>query len=529
MNRSILAAVLFSLLFTAALPAQSPFNFKLTPVAIPNSPGLQSFAAGAWNGEWLLLGGRSDGLHQRQPFAAFDEASQNKRIYILNPATKQVWSAPLTSLPANIAEQLLSTNLEFTQRDSMLYLIGGYGYSATAQDHITHPQLLAVHMPEIISAIKSGSSLAPWIRALYDERMAVSGGQMDLLDGKFYLAGGQRFDGRYNPMNHPTFTQTYTDQVRIFQIEDDGSALSITNYKAWTDADHLHRRDYNMAAQIFPDGRPGLTLFSGVFQPVTDLPWLYPVDIDTSGYTPHPEFSQFLNHYHCANVSLYDAVSGTQHTVFFGGMAQYTIDAGGTLVQDVNVPFVRTIARVSRYADGSLEEIKLPAEMPELLGSGAEFFPAPDLPTYPNGVIRLDELSGDSILLGYIFGGIRSPQANIFFTNIASDAVPTVYETWLVRNTTGVAEQAVANPLQMLVSPNPSNGELLINYKLTGQKPVRIQIFNASGRLLGEFDEGERSPGQHFLKLEANGMPKGYLLVNLRAGEIQTTQKVLLE
>lgn len=511
------------------LEAQASFQISLDPVVIPNAPGLQSFAAGEWNGEWLVLAGRKDGLHQRQPFAAFDEDNQNDHVYVLNPVSKQVWSAPLTSLSVAIAEQLKSTNPQFAQRDSMLYITGGYGYSPTAGNHITHPQLLAVHLPGIIAAVRQGASLAPYVRALTDQRMAVTGGHLALLEGRFFLVVGQRFEGRYNPMNHPTFTQEYTNQVRIFRIADDGTNLAIENYTAWTDAQHLHRRDYNLAPAIFSDGRPGFTIFSGVFQYDNDLPWLYPVDIDTGGFTPRPDFAQYLNHYHCANFALYDEMNKVHHTVFFGGMAQYTLDAMGTLVQDINVPFVKTIARVTRRADGSLEEVKLQVEMPALIGSGAEFFPRAGIPVFPNGVIRMNELPGDSVLLGYIYGGIKSPEANIFFTNIPSEAIPTVYRVFLTQKSVGSAEQPVKNPFHMLVSPNPATGDLQINYWLPESAGVRIRLLDVSGRLLGEFDEGERTAGVHWLKLGATGIPKGIVMVNLTAGAIQVTQKVILD
>ena len=149
-NLLVAFTAIFLLVSSDSFFAQPTFNLQLIPQPIPNAPALQSYAYGTWGDDWLLLGGRVDGLHQRQPFAAFDEASQNARIYVLNPVLAQVWSAPLSSLPVAIAEQLRATNLEFVQRDSTLYLIGGYGYSPTAADHLTHPQLLAVQIPQII-------------------------------------------------------------------------------------------------------------------------------------------------------------------------------------------------------------------------------------------------------------------------------------------------------------------------------------------------------------------------------------------
>jgi len=529
MKKTIISIAL--LCFGLVSFAQDAFDFdvQLSPIAIPNLPGLHSYAFAQHNGQWLVIGGRKDGVHARQPFASFAAASNNTELYVIDPTQATFWRASVSTLPEGLREQLQATNINFYQDADTLYLIGGYAFSASANTHKTFTGLISVQVSALMEAVKTQANLQPYFKQINNDVFAVTGGQLGKIGHTYYLVGGQRFDGRYNPMNHPTFTQEYTNQIRIFRIADNGVNLAIEDYTAWTDAQHLHRRDYNLAPAIFPDGHPGFTIFSGVFQYDQDLPWLYPVDIDTGGYTPRPDFAQYLNHYHCANAVLYDQMSGVHHTVFFGGMAQYTLDAGGTLVQDLNVPFVKTIARVTRYADGSLEEVKLPVEMPAFLGSGAEFFPHPAIPLFPNGVIRMDEVSGDSVLLGYIYGGIKSPEANIFFTNIASEAVPTVYRVFLSKKSVRTGEQPVQNPLHMLVSPNPATGDLQINYWLPQTAGVRIRLIDASGRLIGEFDEGQKSAGVHWLKLGATGMPKGMLMVNLTADTVQVTQKVILE
>ena len=52
--------------------AQTPFNVEIEPLTISGAPGLHSFAFGKTStGKWVFVGGRIDGLHQRQPFAAF--------------------------------------------------------------------------------------------------------------------------------------------------------------------------------------------------------------------------------------------------------------------------------------------------------------------------------------------------------------------------------------------------------------------------------------------------------------------------
>src|SRR5690606_18450283 len=158
--------------------------------------------------------------------------------------------------------------------------------------------------------------------------------------------------------------------------------------------------------------------------PDVDLPFLNSVDITPGGYAVNDQFAQYFNHYHCAHLPVYAGADNEMHTVFFGGIAQY-YEEGGQLVQDNDVPFVRTIARVTRDGEGQMAEYKLPVEMPGLLGASAEFILHPDVPRSANGVVLLDELPDTPVLAGYIFGGIESSAPNIFWINTGTESVAT--------------------------------------------------------------------------------------------------------
>lgn len=92
------------------------------------------------------------------------------------------------------------------------------------------------------------------------------------------------------------------------------------------------------------------------------------MNIDSSGYAANNAFSQYYNHYHCAFLPPYSAGANEMHTVFFGGIAQF-YDSLGILVQDNNVPFVKTIARVTRNAAGVMAEYKLGGGNARVFGS----------------------------------------------------------------------------------------------------------------------------------------------------------------
>ena len=178
------------------------------------------------------------------------------------------------------------------------------------------------------------------------------------------------------------------------------------------------------------------------------------------------------------------------HTYFFGGISQY-FDKNGVLTKDDNVPFVTTIARVTRNANGEMQETKLAEEMPALLGAGSEFIVNPELPTYDNGVVKFDELSGDSIYLGYIFGGIESTAPNVFFNNAAnvSSATNKLFKVYLVKNKTNSVIELKPNKssLQFQVYPNPVESIVNTQFYLKQKSSVTFKITDNKGKLVDHY------------------------------------------
>ncbi|WP_294671274.1 T9SS type A sorting domain-containing protein [uncultured Fluviicola sp.] len=530
----ILGLLVFSL---SAFSQAAPFNIYLEPMNISGLGGLQAFAWGQHQGKWLIIGGRLDGLHRRQPFAAFDEAGHNNQLIVVDPVAQQKWSAPLSSLPIGLQEQLSATNMEFYQEGDYLYLVGGYGYSNTSADHITYPNLSAVKVPDVIDAIINGTSFASSFRQVTDTLFAVTGGYLNKINNTFYLTGGQKFIGRYNPMgptHGPGFIQEYTNASRKFTLSDDGVTLSVTHLAAIHDPANLHRRDYNVVPQIMPAGQEGLTAFSGVFQVNADLPFLNCVNIDSTGHTVNNAFSQYYNHYHCAHIPLYSASNNEMHTVFFGGIAQY-YDSLGVLVQDNNVPFVKTIARVTRNASGTMAEYKLPVEMPALLGAGSEFIPIETVPHYDNDVLKLDDFTTDTTLVGFIYGGISSTAANIFFTNTGteSSASSQLFKVYVIQNSTlgihNLNDQSTGT-LKIQVFPNPNDGNFVVKFHLNKPEETKISLYHVDGKKIEERVLTDLVPGENTFQRKIRNLDKGgtYILT-IETPHEKATQRIVIE
>lgn len=513
--------------------AQEPFDVTIERDTIPGAPGLQSFVVGNYQGKLLLMGGRTDGLHQRQPFASFLAADNNVNIFVVDPVAKQTWSAPLSSLSTSLQEQLQSTNLNFEQVDTVLYIIGGYGYSTTNNDHITYPNLTAVNVPGLINAIINSKPIAAHLRQITDVRMAVTGGYLDYLDGYFYLVGGHKFDGRYNPMGGPSFTQVYSDALRKFKITDSGTSLGITNYTTWVDQNAFHRRDYNLVPQMFPGGKKGFTAFSGVFRPNIDLPWLNVVDVDTGSYKIRNSFSQMMSQYHSAKMPVYDSTFSYMHTIFFGGMSMYEVDSvTKQLMVDSLVPFVNTISKVTRDPNDTLTEYVMNSRMPGLIGSGAEFIPKYGAPFSDMEILNLNALPLGKTHVGYIYGGIRSTGKNIFFSNTGtqSDATNEIYKVYVIKGTVDILETTVPKQhIDIELMPNPAKDLFTIRLKSTGHYPVKIDVLDVTGKSVGIQNRVEVTKGNNELELSVSQLPAGIYMVRITSGAFVNTKKLVVQ
>ena len=430
---------LLLLLFSLFVSAQEnvPFRFSLEPVIPEGFTGLQSYSWARSGNKVLLVGGRTDGLHRRQPFAAFAKKYNNTSLIVIDLVEEKVWKKDISSLPAPLAEQLQSTNMEFYQEDNQLILVGGYGYSETRKTHITHPSLIRIQVKELINAIMKDGEISPFIQQLNDERMAVTGGKLSQLNNTFYLVGGQRFDGRYNPHgpdHGPGFSQQYTNQIRKFSLTMANGKPAIDNYSAVTDSLLLHRRDYNLLPQLDANGKEMLTIYSGVFQYGKDVPFTTLVDITENGHAEVAGFNQQFCHYHSATLPAYSQKSKTLYSIFFGGIAQHYADSAGQIKTDNDIPFVRTISVVERKGN-IIKEFVLPDPMPGYFGAAAEFIPAEQKLFSGTGILQLDKTGNKPVLAGYIIGGIDSQAPNVFWSNQAepSRASPVIWKVYLTR------------------------------------------------------------------------------------------------
>lgn len=414
-------------------------NFQL-PV------GLQSGAVGVFQGLWVFIAGRMNGLHGfgGDPFPA---DQQNISVYVVNPTTGTVVSRDLTDpssglTPAQI-ETLTVTSPEFYQDGNTLYLAGGYGVNTQSGLFETKPVLTAIYLPGIVQWVtdpnNSSYSVVKNISQISDPTFQVAGGEMFKSGDITQLVFGQNFSGVYTPGSNGV----YTDQVRQFHIKSINGQLAVDIHSPNPQVPNANyrRRDLNILPTLLHNNNHlqyGLTAFSGVFTDAGGV-WTVPVIIDKDGNSTMADptlsttFKQGMNNYACATISLYSRRNENMYHTFFGGIS-YGFFSGGTFQTDTEIPFINQVTTVQMDKNGNFTQYLMANEYPVIIstqanpgnqllfGAGAYFVPN-NIPHYPNGVINLDAIRSP-IVVGYIVGGIQSTLPN---TNTQSDSAASPY------------------------------------------------------------------------------------------------------
>jgi len=529
------------LLFTGTLLSaqMDTFRVEIEPLTFDNSPGVHSGALATYNGKWIYIGGRINGLHGFLSPFAFPSDGKNENVYVIDPGTRQVWSGSIASLSENLYEPLTSSNIPFCQDENALYMAGGYGWSNAANNFKTFPVLTRVDLACIHDAVINGSDLTGCFRQMTDSLLAVTGGHLKKVDDAFYLVFGHRFDGIYSVLNpgNSSHVQTYSNEIRKFQVEDDGTNMSLTNYTALRDTVNFHRRDYNLVPQIFPDLSFGFTAFSGVFQYNSLLPYLSTIDIKNGQSALVPGFDQHLSQYHSAVMPVYDSLNNVMHNFFFGGMSRFTIDtATAEMVDDTLVPFVKTISSVTRFGDGTLQENQLDISFQNYLGTNMEFIPASGIPMLKDNIVDVNKITGNKTLAGYLFGGIKSPEANISATAPASSEANTeIFAVYISRadedSSTVSNGKYISNlPLDAFSCyPNPATTSITLEFDLNEPGKVQLAAFTRKGELLAALANKNFPAGKNVITWNTSGIAAGTYHVRAKMKNSTKTISVIIK
>jgi hypothetical protein len=432
-------------------PFSVPFSVQIQTAFVMPS-GLQSFVLGTYQGQWLLLSGRINGLHGFGNSNNFPPDTQNTAVVVVNPAKHTVTTRLLTDAESGLTQAqidlLTVTGAQFFQSGTTLYMCGGYGFDTATNNFTTKAALTAIDVPGLIQWVtkpRPGNTAAENISSVSNPIFQESGGVMvEESPGHALLVFGEDFEGAITVSS----TGTYSGQVRRFIIQGSGSRLRVTPQTASpvspnTDFD---RTDLNVVPSI-EHNQQGFTALSGVFTPGFGV-WTVPVNINSVGVPTEANpnlvatFKQGMNNFACPTLQLYSSKKDTFYSMQMGGIS-YGFFQNNTFETDAELPFINQVTTIRCDSNGMYSQFLMAGQYPVtlstgsnpgnplLFGAGATFIPAAGLRTYSNGVLRLDNLGTKPVLAGYIVGGIQSTLPN---TNTESDtsASPYVFSVTLV-------------------------------------------------------------------------------------------------
>jgi hypothetical protein len=434
-------------------PDSLPFQVSivLSDFQLPSdnldSVGLQAFCYATYKGKWLLLTGRTNGLHGFANVGNnFPPQFQNPIVYVVDPNSQSVTSKSLLDSSSNLNQSqidtLTVTAAQFFQVENTLYIVGGYGIDTPTGQMTTKSTLTAIDVPSLISWVESGKkSAAQCIRQTSHPLLQVTGGGLRQADPHhpFLLIFGQNFAGLYTDGSNGNYTQ----QVRAFNIIDNGKKLYVQPAKQPTPNPNYRRRDLNVVPIMQKVGRalhPAYVALSGVFT-VDGGIWTVPVLINADGSSSMSDpsnpntFKQGMNSYYCARAGLFSKRTNDMYILLFGGISYLSVQ-GGNIVPDAEIPFINSVTTVRIDSKGNFQQYLMENQYPVILsdftnpgnvllfGAEASFIPVNNLPTFSNGVFSLDAIGSSPVLLGYIVGGIQSTLPN---TNTTADSAASPY------------------------------------------------------------------------------------------------------
>ena len=75
--------------------------------------------------------------------------------------------------------------------------------------------------------------------------------------------------------------------------------------------------------------------------------------------------------------------------------------------------------------------------------------------------------------------------------------------------------------------PNPAVEKTVIPYELSRSSNVIFEVYDITGKMVLEFDEGTVPAGVHSIKINTNNLNSGVYYYTLRADDVKLTRKMV--
>lgn len=518
--------VLLSVNTFAQFGTMPPYTLSFEAITGTNISGVNSFAFAQSGDKWLIIGGRTNGLHGLNSNDGFPGEYKNDKVIVIDTTTWQEYTADLNQLPWSIADPMRSTNMQYIQDGSYLYMIGGFGYDSLIDTYVTFPSLTAVHVDNIINQVINAQPIASSIRKIVDTNFVVCGGDLGKIGNNYYLTFGHNFQGVYADPPVPIFTQVYCNKIKKFSFTDDGTTITLSPFTYDIDTNNYHRRDFTLGPIVKPDGSFALEVYGGVFKKTHNLPYLEPITISASGTSVNMGYQQLMSQYTCANIPVYDSLSQNMYSTLLGGISLYDYNPlSNTVNMDTLVPFISDITTMTTHSSGAVEETVMPVQLPGLLGSNAKFVLNQNIAHYSNEVVHIRNLPNTKTLAGYLYGGIRAHQGN-FGTSAAND---TIYRVYITPNNMPLGVSEVTGIEGLSLYPNPAQQSTTLLFTLKHAQTVSVELLDITGKTIATIANNEMAAGNQQVNINTSKLAAGFYFCKVQTQESEQLIKLVIE
>ena len=450
-----------------------PLTFRVEDSEQTFAP-LHSAVHGEHAGDVLFFGGLENmglhGINGHNPdggIDAFPLSHFNDDVIVFNPDTGVLTTGTLTHLSDAIRTALLVSNASVRQDGSTLYHYGGFGPLLDNSDWTTRDTIVAIDLDAVRTAVLAATPIPSSAFMLTTNAQAkVAGARIIDMGDKFALIGGADFlfDYGFNGI-------FYAEKMQIFSA----TSSFVTTEQTINDIVNLHRRDMNAHPCVLPDGMGGtefgFAITGGVFNGF--FPYTNPITYRKGDgvVVDHAPFEQKMNVYGCPSVSFYRASEDRNRFVMFSGISANQYDRmTDTFTFDPLSPWSREITEIRMEGGAFVAEIIMD-DMDDPT-TNSEVILENNIPVGANGQVLLDRMPANEVLLGRIYGGLKSSDEGHsppFGGTVATWASNTIHDVYLTVGVRGdINRDGVTNATDLSLLIAAFGGTGLADLNLDG-------------------------------------------------------------
>ena len=229
----ILVLTSLIILFQQPLSSQTVYELPSTVEYLyPTLEDMYGYAVGKYQDYYLIFGGSINSDVPEQ----YPRGFPNLEILLIDLQKSRASAYTSASLEGTLAEQMNATGLSYYQKDNILYLLGGYGFSESNDKFITFPYITAIDLQATVESLQRGENPVANFFQLCDERLAIFEGVFDYNGDEFFIINGKTaYKLRPFAEDAEYIEQSLNGEAKSFRLSGQGINIELKDFQNWYD------------------------------------------------------------------------------------------------------------------------------------------------------------------------------------------------------------------------------------------------------------------------------------------------------